>query len=315
MPEYTAQDAYNAYPAFYGNPMIQELSMRPRWTFSKEKVPMDMFAFLKLNRFEGCQTMFENSMVTLPELLAAIPNINNHAYYLDCYEDGYVCLDIEKTCPDDIKEKLLNTDYVYGERSLSGLGYHLFYPEADFITDYPVAADKIVLKEEHGYYEIHRCHWVTFTRDTLRKPSGEEDFYEIYEQLCKNAKETARTEFDITKHQPDIPRMDDIEKYMASCLDGYRRKPEDFSNDLSKFEFGYFGYLYTRLNNLLNTTMFKDDKYDNNQRMWIIYLLGKDHIPSPHRKKHDEFRAGLPWFLYLSREVVAKFQEDAKKGN
>lgn len=315
MAEFTAQDAYNAFPAFYGNPMIQEMSMKPKWTFSKDKIPMDMFAFLKLNKFEGCQTMFENSMVTLPELLAAIPNISNHAYYLDCYEDGYVCLDIEKTCPDDIKAKLLKTDYIYGETSLSGQGYHLFYPDADFITDYPIAADKIVLKEEHGYYEVHRCHWVTFTRHTLKKSSGEEDFYAFYEQLCKEAKESARTDFDTTKQQPEIPLLDDIEGYMTGCLDGYQKTPEDFNNDLSKFEFGYFGYLYIRLYRLLESTKFQNETYDNNQRMWILYLLGKDHIPSPHRKKHDEFRAGLPWFLYLSREVVAKFQTEDKKGS
>lgn len=309
----TPEDVYNMFPAFYGNPMIQDLAGKPYWTISdNSKKPIDMGALRVEQKLVGCLN-YEDSTVTIRELLELIPNASNHAYRLDSDRDGYVCLDIEPSCPENIKKKLLQLNYVYGETSLSGKGLHLFFEEPDIIQKYPEALKKTVLKEKHKYYEVLRDHTVTFTRNVLRRPKGTKDFAELYEKLCKEVKPTVIKEFDYTSIEPEIERFDEIAMYLIQSTSQYTKTVDYFHGDHSALEFGFFAFVYRRLNNLLSTGLFKDTQYDDNQRMWILYLVCKDHLPFPHRKKHDEQRAGMPWLLYLCHEVIAKFNDPDKE--
>lgn len=306
---------YQLFPQFYSNSMIQDLMSTPKWTFSMPdtKMPIDIGDYRDRDKLRGCQK-YPSSTVTLPELLNLIPNIINHTFMLDCERDGYVCLDIEPKCPDEIKEKLLHLPYIYGEYSMSGKGYHLFFKEPDCIQNYPDAQNKIVLKEEHRWYEILRIHAVTFTRKSLPKSDGSESFDELYEELCKQAKPATTSTFDVSTEKPDIPLFDDICENIYGSVKPYAKTIDDFNGDFSSFEFGFFSYMYDKLNLLLNNAAkYKDYDYDKNMRMWLLYLITEDHYPFEHRPKHDEVRFGLPWLMYLCREVVSKYVDPREK--
>lgn len=297
--------SYLDFPEFYSNPWIQSIADYHKWTVSdSNKMPIDMFCFEYQHRICGALFTDENSLTSLSHLCELIPNAKNNTYYLDALTDKIVVLDIEPTCPDDIKQQLLNMPYVYGETSMSGKGYHLIFPLPKCIDDYPIAKTKVVMKEEHGYYEILLNHYVTFTRNMLPESIGTEDFIQLFKQLATQQKESHRNEVDIQDIQPDdIPNQEKILELLYNQT--YKKTPEDFHNDMSKYEYGYIGFLHYKLQCILNVSFIKDShNYTDNEKAWLLYTIAIDKIP--YRAKHDETRDGLPWLLYLSQEIIAK---------
>ena len=96
-----------------------------------------------------------------------MPNLSNSAMYLNGDECGFAIVDIEKTCPKKLKEKLLSLPWHYAETSLSGKGIHLVidYPK-NLIDKYP-NANKAKVQDSNKTYEILLHHWVTFTRNAI----------------------------------------------------------------------------------------------------------------------------------------------------
>lgn len=305
-------DPYRIFPYFYQNPVIWELAKKPRWTWSKPetKLPVDMYMLYYQHKLTGCISADPSTgcVVDLPTLVAMYPNVPNHTLYLDQREDGYVCLDIEPECPDHIKQQLLHTPYLYGEYSLSGRGFHLFYKTPALLKNYPNAQEKVVMKEEHGWYEVLMIHAVTFTRRTIQLSDGTVPFDDVFEDLCAKAVTAQKTEFDITAERPDIPMYDQIRAFMDHSIWHYNKTLEDFSGDESRYEYGYEFFLYKQLCRYLASDYIKNQKrltYDHNQRMWIVFLIAQEVLP--HREKHDTLRDGLPLLLYNARNVVASY--------
>lgn len=296
--------------------------MNTKWTWSaprekadgkvSKKMPVNMADLRYDQKITGCPWGTDEPEITvsLPTLIALFPNVPNHAYHLDYETDGFVCLDIEPSCPDDLKQKLLQTPYIYGEYSMSGKGFHLFFRTPDLIKDYPAAAVKTELKDDNRYFEILLNHWVTFTRNMIQPSAGTESFDDIFETMCKAAEVIKRQEFDITKNQPEIPRWEMIKAFMQHTLDRYRKTPADFNGDVSSYEFGYAAYLYNKIDSLLESPIFRESRltYDSNQRMWMVYLLIKDNLP--YRDKHETFRDDIPLLLYTAKNVVARFDPE-----
>lgn len=296
---------YLDFPDFYSNAFIKEISKNKKWTVStNEKIPIDIQAFKYKQKIMGAQYTNEISLVDLDELCSLLPDAANNAYFLDAIEDHYVVLDIEPKCPDNIKQKLLNSSYVYGEVSMSGKGIHLIFPLPDYIDDYPIAKKKIVLKHQKGWYEILLQHYVTFTRNMIKPSTVKNDvFDELFKELAASQTETHRDDVEISLEPKDIPYVDTLTELLTH--NDYKKTLQDFYGDMSKYEYGCAGFYHFKLRRLLDIPKYKKaHKYTPNEQAWILYKVLLEKLP--HRTKHETTRDGLPWLLYLSREIIAK---------
>lgn len=309
------------FPLFYNNDFIKSIAQNEKWTISDEnKIPIDIKKLITERRLVGATEMNNTSLASLSEVCSAVPNASNHAYYLDALSDKYVVLDIEPGCPENIKTKLLNMPYVYGEISMSGKGIHLAFPLPDCIYEYPNAMKKIVFKEETGSYEILLCHYVTFTRKMIipsNCPMDDQSFVSLFREMASTQKEVIRRDVDITRFDElDIPQKNYIIELLSNQQ--YRKQPKDFYDvkeskcDMSKYEFGYAAFLLYKLNKLLEVTViknaFNEKNYDvdmlDNIKAYVLWHVTANNLE--HRAKHDEIRDGLPWLLFIAREVIAK---------
>lgn len=296
--------ARTRFPKFYSHPLIQELSCYKRWTIStNNKIPVDMCVIRDYKRIAGAKYQDERSLVTLDEVLDIIPCAANHAFFLDCVDCNYVVLDIEPKCPDEIKKQLLNLNYIYGEISMSGKGYHLVFPLPKSYRDYPVLQTKKVLKEEHGFFEILLNHYVTFTRKMLPDATGKADFDDLFKSMAQVQKETIRNDnitFENANTEPDIPHRDEL----ISVLNRVTLK-KSFDGDYSRYEFSYAKKVYCTLQKILTTVKpYKNIEYNATQKAWLIYIALKNILE--YRPKHDSLRNGVPWLLFVAQEVIIK---------
>lgn len=299
---------YEKFKEFYSNPLIQSISDKARWTVSDQnKMPIDMYGLITEHRIMGAQFTDAYSLFTLPRLCEEMPDAMNNTFYLDSLIDGFVVLDIEPKCPQNIKDELLKLPYLYGEVSMSGNGYHLLFKLPDCISEYPAAQKKIAMKEEHGYFEILLNHYITFTRNVipLNDNHNEKDFEKIFRELASKQKEVTKNgTFDMTEDAPtDIP----FEDYIVSTLinQKYMKTLEDFGGDKSRYEYAYVGWLHYKLKMILNVSKIKAaHTYTDNEKAWLIYKCAKEVIP--YRDKHDEMRCQLPWLMYLIKESIEK---------
>ena len=296
--------ARTRFPKFYSHPLIQELSCCKRWTIStNNKIPVDMCVIRDYKRIAGAKYQDERSLVTLDEVLDIIPCAANHAFFLDCVDCNYVVLDIEPKCPDEIKKQLLNLNYIYGEVSMSGKGYHLVFPLPKSYRDYPVLQTKKVLKEEHGFFEILLNHYVTFTRKMLPDATGKADFDDLFKSMAQVQKETIRNDnitFENANTEPDIPHRDEL----ISVLNRVTLK-KSFDGDYSRYEFSYAKKVYCTLQEILTTVKpYKNIEYNATQKAWLIYIALKNILE--YRPKHDSLRNGVPWLLFVAQEVIIK---------
>lgn len=295
---------FRDFPEFYANPLIRSIAGIEKWSVSdKDKRPIDMFDLKTFGHIHGATWTDGRSLMTLDALVDFLPDAANHAFYLDAMTDSFVVLDVEKTCPDDIKQKLLQLPYVYGETSLSGQGLHLLFPLPSCIKDYPIAMQKPAMREEHGYYEILLNHWVTFTRNMLPPATGNGNFEELFRELASKQTESKRVDFDVETQFPQGIYEAAKICYHLKRQTPYSKTPEDFFGDRSKYEYGHTSYLYHRLRKLI-AAVAPDHHYTPNELAWMLYKASSRTIP--YREKHDEERDGLPWLLYLAREVIAK---------
>lgn len=298
---------YRDFQDFYNHPFIQSIAPSKRWSVSDQnKRPIDIVEYKNSGRIWGATTTDELSLVDLPTLCSVIPDAKNNAYYMDSLIDHFVILDIEPNCPDHLKNEFLKLNYIYGERSMSGKGYHLVFPMPKNFHEYPAAMQKTAMQEDHKWYEILLNHWVTFTRNMIPPATGKDGIESIFEDLAKEQISTSRSDVDVMdlKPNPMPPKHDTIITLLSEQK--YRKTVDDFYGDYSKYEYGHMGFLYYRIKLLLNTHTVKSTKhkYTSHEIAWLLYVVAKDAIP--HRVKHDEKRDGLPWLLYLARELIAK---------
>lgn len=303
-------DPHSAFPEFYDNPIIRAIADLPRWTVSdNEKVPINMRELIASGRVWGAHEISDECLVRLDELTGVLPTAANNAFYLRAQTDGFIVLDIEKTCPPDIARRLLALPNLWAEPSMSGKGYHLVMPLPSNFWDYPIAVSKRVLKEEHGYYEILLDHWVTFTRiamptSSLPAKNFEHGAWEtVYAELAQDAVEAPVSEFDISVDRPSIPRAEQIVELMTRRP--LEKSPEDFHNDHSRFEFSALGILYNRLKTILIAVGEADDTiYDESAQSWLVYDAAVQLLPP--RDKHEEIRNGMPLLLNAAVSLVAR---------
>lgn len=189
----------------------------------------------------------------------------------------------------------------------------VFQLPTDILDKYPDAKQKVVFKEEHGYYEILLNHYVTFTANQIPAniSSDNTEFKKLFESMASQQKY-------VTKASIDIQTLDSVDtKYSQQIIDAlrnasarYKKKPADFHNDLSRYEFAYMAYLYYAIQRVTAIDIIaKDHAYTDAEKAWFLYTIASNFLPA--RAKHEETRDNMPWLLYLAFEVIAK----NKKGN
>lgn len=309
---------YKDFPEFYKNDFVKSISKNPKWTVSdKNKRPIDMIALMNDDVWGASFARGYNPFVSLETMIKQLPDAVNNAYYLEAETDKFVVLDIEPCCPDVMKKALLRLPYVYGEISMSGKGYHLVFPlPEDIWAKYPAIHNKVALKEKHKNYEILINHMVTFTRNYIEPPydpASMDEFIRVFETLAREAKQTQKaSSSDIqiidTKNIPLFDRTMTVLKAQK-----YKKKPDDFYNDMSRYEFGMAGFYYNALERLTKNQIYKNIHYTNDEKATIIYALLQKNLE--HREKHDTKRNNVPWLLYISAQLVGRSELQKSEKN
>ncbi|MFE4335415.1 hypothetical protein ACFRQM_40220 [Streptomyces sp. NPDC056831] len=334
-------DPHAWFPQFYGNPAIRALASACRWTISGQigeedpddpdkpptrKAPIDVRHLLTgctpgcrhAGSLRGAFALDETCLLSLDELTAAIPNAANTAFYLQAQTDGLLVLDIEPDCPPRIATDLLRLPGVlYSELSMSGRGFHLVMPMPQNFHDFPVAAGKRVLREEHGWYELLLDHWATFTRqpvpdrivahvDAATAAPAFTSIDDLYAQLAAKARESpgaSATTVDTAEDMPDIPySLAIVEQTLASARHQLR-DPGDFNHDMSRWEFSVLASLYGWMRTQLRAYSALGVEYSAGDTAWLLYKAALDVIPV--RPKHSQRRNGRPFLLDRAAALVA----------
>lgn len=310
-------DPYRAFPDFYTNPTIAELAERARWTVSdNQKVPMNARAMLDGTGLYGAKFADQRCLVTLTELTAKLPTASNCALRVETDLDDLVVLDIEKTCPIEVRNHLLTLPGVlYSEVSRSGRGYHLVLPKPELYDHHELARSKTVLRHEQGWYEVLQSHYVTLTRTPIptevwqaarehAQQHGTADFETVYSELAAAARPSASQVTQVELEEPSIPLRNKAISYITALP--VRSTLEDFGGDTSRWETSHLGTFYNRLDELLGTTPFRATchQYSDSDRAWIIYRAAEKTLP--WRPKHDEQRGGMPLLLSAAQYVVSQ---------
>ena len=263
---------------------------------------------LKLGQIDGARTKDSQSLVTLDELthIAKTPLTKNNTYYLMANIDKYIILDVEKTASDELKQRALKLPFLYGERSMSGLGYHFIFPLPKNFAKYPHIPARTKMQSKKGDYEILLNHFITFTRDIIEPPENPEGSIEdIFEELALAHPPIIRNKINITKSRPeDIIAYDYI--YPKLSIRPYKKTLADFYDDYSKFEYGATAYYHARMVKLTQTKLFKSKfpNFTENDAFHILSDFMDEQLP--YRPKHSEERQGLPWIQYLVSDIMKR---------
>lgn len=335
----TAVDPREWFPEFYDNPAIRALAAACRWTISGRlgeldpgdegsgrKAPIDVRHLIEgcnagcrhVGPLRGAFALDATCLVTLDELSASVPNAANAAYYLQAQSDGLIVIDIEPDCPPGISTDLLRLPgIVYSELSMSGRGFHLVAALPGNFHDFPVAVDKRVLREEHGWYEILLDHWVTFTRTpvpqrivdhvaAVARPPQWASVEGLYADLAARARPSlsiSATKVGTDDSMPEIPHAESIVERTVAAARTRLRAKEDFQGDLSRWEFSVLGTIYHWLQESLNSYRTIGATYSSGDQAWLLYLAGLKLIPN--RPKHAQLRNGRPFLLDRAAALVA----------
>lgn len=307
---------------FINQPFLQYIKNEPRWTVSNnEKIPLDINAIINRNIIRGATFQDGNEPLTdLPTLLETLPGATNAAYNLNQALDDFVILDIEPSCPQELKERLNRLSAIYREASMSGNGIHLVLP-APVGTQYEnIRLSKPAVKSPDKFYEILLTHYVTFTGNYLPEPQGplftQEDFIQLFCELASHAPDTRYADYEMQDipDEKDIPHFDLIVDILNDFT--YKKTPRDFADekhptgDASSYEFGMTGFYNIRLKSILDGPIFRSHDYTLEERMVILCHVLKANLE--YREKHDTVRDGLPWLMFTCKRVLTTVPKNNK---
>lgn len=352
---------YGIWPHFYTNPTIAYLGHKQKWTISTQndvrvdpndenskliyakKMPVDAQELRRSGRVVGARIAnMQETLVTLDDLAAFLPNAANCAFYLNWKFDQVIIVDIESTCPPETRDRLLTLlPYaLYAEVSMSGRGYHIILPAPPETLIDPYVQNKKVIKDPNGYFEILLEHWVTFTRTPIPQEIVDNaahhpqplDPYTFWNECVAQAKQqhadSGYTDLDIDMSTvlSDDPKVAYYEQQIINrahniCLKmpSSKKTLADFNNDTSRFEFSTL----MRAANAIGEVLYLDalDQWsesnshnppptgvDLEQTSRLTYLLGV-HI-LPHREKHDGTRNGMPYLAQRALDAVSHIDWD-----
>lgn len=305
------------------------------WCVSKDKIPKDMHALARGLDWGVSQKRSHSCYVDY----AAAESVSSRTgmsvtLWVDSAAQGIYMLDIEKTCPTEIRRAILlalHDQALYLEKSLSGKGFHMMVR-----LDPPEALRTAKYKK---WFEALSGHHCTFTgnelsfddayqmeipenealsgddRDkdlmsALSRPLTGSEFYEAIGSGGTAVKPVQSGE--LGEYRSAVAGFDDrhADLFNALCDLVYEKTVDkDFHNDLSSWEFGYASKLHYALQRMSHAMMASDGTYysvklSKTDAVMLVYMVLKQNVPP--RDKHKEYRNGLPWLLYTSQNVYAK---------
>ena len=305
-----------------------------KWCVSKDKVPLDVYALKKGYEWGASDRRSHSSYVIYKD---AVEIGKTHGLpvtlFVDSLQQGIYMIDIEKTCPQEIRQAILlalHDSIIYLERSLSGKGYHLmislingvelrtakYKKWFEILTNHHCTFTDNVVDFNTAYYDdIDTNEFITDDDkdveflEKLSSPINALDFYDlvstsrgikVYESSSMEAYKQAVSTFD-GRHADLFGSLCDMDYYKT--VDG------DFHGDYSSYEFGYASKLHYLLKRLANDMIDADFKHykielNKEQSIMLVYMVLKQMLPA--REKHNEMRNGLPWLLYTSQQVYVK---------
>jgi hypothetical protein len=288
--------------SFFDNEVIKQLSQNPRWTVNIDnKCPVDIKRIKTHGQIRGARD--KQCLTTLPDLLDLMGKVNvipeAFVYFLDAERDNVVVLDIEKTCPDDIKTDLLNLDFLYGDISMSGNGRHLIFP-CPPLND--ITRNKRVMRRPDGFYEILLNHYVTFTQNLIYPTviPAEKPFQQVWDELAATQKLITTSDIDVnTENRPKFTSATH-RRFHAELIRAFEyrftKTPADYHNDMSRYEFAVICAVKNYCKQFLTYSTFENIKLNENEQIWMVCDV--IHKILPHRPKHDEQRNGQPFLFY-----------------
>lgn len=336
----SAQQVVDAFPQFYGNPTIRTLGTRRAWAISDvDKRPVAVPSITEPGGLRGASVHHpEDDLVTLSELTYAVPNANNCALHLDIIRDNVVMLDIEPTCPTTVANRLLSVAKLafYTETSMSGRGYHLLMPipESFYNHDALCVSMPSALKHPTDGYEVLLTHWVTCTRRPIPPnrmhtvtdiptdiDAAATRWSDIFDELVTAAAPKVKhtytalggaTElYELSHDDEESPGVTDdihiVNDTVAEFAETYTKTPDDFSHDLSRWEYSQIATL-TRIAHMRltahNPHMSIDDQAYATRLARIVYTATKQVVS--YRSKHDGYRNGMPFLLYQTVSLISR---------
>lgn len=336
-------DPRTQFPLFYDNPAICALAPEARWTISGQihedtdaetpntrKAPIDLRCLLDDGRLRGAWATDAQCLVTLDELTQAIPAAANTAFFLTARTDGLIVIDIEPSCPPEVAASLLalpDAEIIYRELSMSGRGYHLIAPLPANFYEYPLAAGKRVLREEHGWYEILLTHWVTFTRtpipaSTMANARHATDtpfasVAELYQSLAEKVTEASAviaTAVHTDVAMPEIAYAETIVDTAVANSSSRLKTLKDFNGDHSRWEFSTLATLYRYMQAPISERFILGEiRYSDSDRAWLLFQAARKVLPA--RPKHQELRNGRPFLLDRAASLIAQRNIDKQEQN
>lgn len=283
-----------------------------------------MYKLMHEQKIRGASFYDGESLIPLPDIIRFFAKhkqiLTNCCYYLHSSVDNFVVLDIEPDCDESLKQQFLNTPYIYGERSLSGKGYHLVYPLPDWLSDYPAAEGKTVIKDKKRDFEILMCHYCTFTGNSI-PPAAQttSDFFDrTFKELAAIQEVKEKRQIELTDiERPDYPYSDrilELLEYAArTWMDMEHKRPflnKNGTRDHSAYEFAMIGYLYKKYKSIMQTDVIKANPYPftDNHTAWFIYEAVRNTLPE--RPKHNTERNGMPYLLYSVKRLMELSEEN-----
>lgn len=314
---------------FLEHKFIKTIKNNRSWSISdNNKRPISMKG-LKSGKIYGAKFSNSEDLETANGVIKTIKmhdktsGINNLAYYLNSTLDGFLIIDIEKICPEEIKQDLLKIPYEYAEYSRSGTGIHLVckVPEKyKFNRDFNRTK---VLKYKQDF-EILMNHWVTFTGNQIKEKQTEKN-PALLEEIINKLLTTKKDERVITENLSvfnkidkeiidketdkiyDMPHRVEIEKrlrrhhYNKTLKDFVKDKnPNEY--DQSKYDFGMCGFYNNKLKNILKS--YNDYEYTDKEIIYFLQNIMKEKMP--FREKHNEKRGGIPYLAHIAKRILEK---------
>ena len=309
----------------------------PRWCVSKNKVPLDIMALKKGFEWGASDKRTHSSYGTFKEASEIGAKKGNLpvTLYVDSQSQSIYIIDIEKTCPKEIRQQILlalHDEIKYIEYSLSGKGYHLI---VDIST-----AESLQTTKYKKWFEILTNHHCTFTQnetdiktafyddvdcnefitdddkdvellDALKSPVTAYDFYKLISSTT-GTKLTINESASLEEYRKVAATFDNrhADLFGLMCDMDYTKTVDgDFHGDYSCYEFGYASKLHYLLRRLSQDMIDADCRHytidvTKEQSIMLVYMVLKQMIAP--REKHKELRNGLPWLLYTSQQVYLK---------
>lgn len=309
---------------FLNSDFIKTIKNKKQWCISVEKKPIDMHELFKTGKVWGVSDRGYIPYLLLDELKEKFEQKNiefnelkSVTYHINTPFDDFFVLDIESSCDNETKRRLINTDFLYGEISSSGKGLHLIYPLSLIKgnTELEGLINRTKIQKKDKTLEFLFTHHVTFTGNQIQKKKNNKGNQIIVDELKNLLKENSEynpVRSYETVDEPNLSEFNELIHFLENCK--YNKTVEDFKkdktneNDYSKYEFGFFGFFYWRLKNLLETNKFKNLNPNVHERAFILYNIAKEKLPK--RKKHDTIRDGKPWLLFLAYQIQNKGEKD-----